>query len=311
MKRIIITGAAGHVGLNLLTVLDTSKFEIIAIDKNRHNLQIAKNINPKVNILHADLSLRNKKWERLFEKAYCVIQLQCQVSAKTKEPYIRNNVISVKNVLSVCEKYKIKNLIHLSSSVVISIGKDYYTNTKKASEKLIKKSKTNYTILRPSLLYGCFDAKHLGFMTKLVEKSPIFPIPGSGKYIRQPLYVGDLVKIIAKLIEKKPKRKIYDVIGKEELYFIDIIKIIAKARKKHPIIIKIPIPIFICLLKLYSLITNKSPFVRSQLTALMAGDIFPVTNWEKEFKVKYTPFRRGVQDMFRSKYYGYRDMMHI
>jgi len=311
MKKIIVTGAAGHVGLNLLTLLDTSKYEIIAIDKSSNNLQIVKNINPKISILHADLSVRDKKWEKLFEKAYCVIQLQCQLSGKTQEPYIRNNITSVKNVIDVCEKYKIKNLIHFSSISVISVAKGYYNKTKKAGEKLVKKSKLSYTILRPTLMYGCFDAKHLGFMTKLLEKSPVFPIPGNGKYIRQPLYIKDVVKIIVNLTEKKPERKVYNIVGREKIYFIDIIKIIARARKKNSIIIRIPIPIFVFLLKLYSIITNKSPFIRPQLTALTAGDVFEVTNWEKQFRVKYTPFRQGIEDMFRSEYYVYRDKMHI
>ena len=46
-KKIIITGSAGLVGLNLLTQLDPNKHEVIAIDQNIHNIKLSKRIFPK------------------------------------------------------------------------------------------------------------------------------------------------------------------------------------------------------------------------------------------------------------------------
>lgn len=308
-NKIIITGVAGLVGLNLLTFIDSKKYEVIAIDKNKINLNIAKKINPGIKVVCADLSKSNKNWEKFFKNCFCVIQLQAQISDPEEQPYIKNNIISVKNIVTICEKFKIQNLIHISSSVVISIAKDYYTNTKKVGEEMVEKSQVPYTILRPPLMYGCFDIKHIGFLIKLLDKSPVFPVPGNGKYLRQPLYVLDFVKIILKLIEKKPKNKTYNVIGKEKINFIDMVKTVAKEEKRKALYVNIPIPLFILLLKVYGFVLCKKPFVPEQLTALTAGDIFPVTSWEKQLGVKYTPFIKGVKDMINSKYYRYRYLM--
>ncbi len=308
-KKIIITGAAGLVGMNLLTKIDSKKYDVIAIDKNKDNLKLIEKINPQVKIFCFDLSIKNKKWQRLFNNADCVIQLQAQISSPNKELYIKNNIISVKNIVETCEKYHVKNLIHISSSVVISVAKDNYTKTKTKGEEIVKNSKVPHTILRPPLMYGCFDIKHTGFLVMLLDKSPVFPCPGNGKYIRQPLYVLDLVEIILKLIEKKPQNKIYNVIGKEKIYFIDMVKIIAKAEKRKFLVINIPIKLFNLLLKIYSFLFKKTPFVKEQLTALTAGDIFPLENWEKNLKVKYTSFTKGVSEMIRSPYYKYRYLM--
>jgi nucleoside-diphosphate-sugar epimerase len=308
MKKVIITGAGGLLGLSLLTILDSSKYEVIAIDKNKNNLQLAQKINPGIKVFYADLA-KEGEWESLFKKAFCVIQMQAQISDPHKEPYILNNIDSVENVTRACEKNKIKHLIHLSSSVVMSVAKDNYSNTKTKGEEIVKKSNAKYTILRPPLMYGAFDIKHMGFLTKLLDKSPIFPVPGKGDYIRQPLYANDLANIIIRLIERKPEKKIYNIIGKEKITFLQMLKTIAKKKKKKILFIRIPIPVFLMLLKIHNLFMPKKPYVPSQLKALIAGDIFHVEEWEKEFDVRYTPYEAGVKDMIDSDYYKYRYVM--
>ncbi len=308
MKKIIITGAGGLLGLNLLTLIDSSKYKIIAIDKKSKNLSLAKLLNPNIETKVLDLSEKGE-WKNLFKGADCVIQLQAQISSPIKEPYIRNNIESVKNILEACEKFKVPNLIHLSSSVVISISRDDYTKTKTIGEELVKSSNCNYTILRPPLMYGCFDIKHLDHIIKTFDKSLFLPMSGNGKYIRQPLYVKDMTKIILNLIERKPQNKIYNIIGKEKIYFIDLLKMIRNAKNKNTLFIKIPIPLFTLMLRVYSSISGKKTLNSNQLKALSAGDIFPVDNWEKEFGIKYTKFNEGVREMINSRYYIHTSLM--
>ena len=93
MKKIIITGAMGLVGLNLLTKLDYNSYQITVIDKNIHNLNLAKKIFPKLKKINADLS-KEGDWEKEFTDVDVVIQLQAQISSPKKEHYIKNNIDS-------------------------------------------------------------------------------------------------------------------------------------------------------------------------------------------------------------------------
>lgn len=304
-KRIVITGAAGLVGLNLLTTLDSRHYTIVAIDKDLKKIGMLQRLFPAVTAVHADVSYPGP-WEEHFKNAHCVVQLHAQISASTDAPYLRNNVTAVNVVIGVCKKYRVKHLIHLSSSVVISVSHDWYVKTKKEGEDAVFHSGLPFTILRPPLLYGCFDYKHLGMLTRIMEQSPIFPVPGSGRYMRQPLFVGDLCAVIRKLIESKPERRIYNVIGKEKIDFIDLLKEIRRQRGLRCVFVCIPIPVFIMMLRIHSLIFRKKPFVKAQLYALIAGDDFPVDPWDDYFKVRYTRFKEGIASIIRSPWYRYR-----
>ena len=58
MKTVIVTGAAGFVGQNLIQELKQS-YKIIAIDKHKTNLKLLKQLNPNIKTIYADLS-KNK-----------------------------------------------------------------------------------------------------------------------------------------------------------------------------------------------------------------------------------------------------------
>ena len=307
-KKIIVTGAAGLVGQNLVQMLVKSEFFVVALDKNEHNLSLLKKINPNVKCVVADCSQQGT-WMQLFKDSFAVVQLQAQIAAPSRELFERNNISSVNFVLAACKQYRIKHLVHLSSSVVISVATDDYTTTKRLGEIEVRRSGVSHTIFRPPLMYGCFDAKHLGWLTKFMEKSPVFPIPGMGTFVRQPLYVQDMCRIILSAIRIGPKNRIHNVIGHERIPYIAMMKILAKERGLHRVFIRFPPWLFGALLNTFNKLTGKAVFTTDQLSALIAGDEFPIEPWTKEFGVMYTPFHVAVREMFADPRYKYRDEM--
>ncbi|WP_031340828.1 NAD-dependent epimerase/dehydratase family protein, partial [Xanthomonas maliensis] len=76
--KIVITGAAGLVGQNLVVELEQQGYtHLVAIDKHAHNLQILRELHPAVRVIHADLA-EPGDWSREFEGAACVAQLHAQ-----------------------------------------------------------------------------------------------------------------------------------------------------------------------------------------------------------------------------------------
>ncbi len=295
-SKIIIPGAAGLVGQNLIVMLKERGYSnIVAIDKHEYNIAILKTLHPDVKVITADVA-ESGSWADSFEDGQVLIMLQAQITGKSSDPFIRNNIIATEKILNAARKYNIPYIVHISSSVVISVADDDYTNTKKVQEKMVADSGFKYCALRPTLMFGWFDKKHLGWLSRFMERVPVFPIPGEGKYLRQPLYVRDFCGVIIKAMENQPNDRIYDIIGRENIDYIDIIRTIKKVKKLKTLILNIPYNMFYYLLKIYALFSAKPPFTADQLKALTAGDKFEVFAWWNEFAVEPIPFEQAMRE---------------
>ena len=296
--KIVLTGAAGLVGQNLVVELEAQGHShIVAIDKHEYNLAILRKLHPAVETILTDLA-EPGPWQDAFAGAACVVQLHAQITGKQSAIFVRNNVDATKRVLAAARKHGVPYLVHISSSVVNSVADDDYTNTKKAQEKLVVDSGVTHCTLRPTLMFGWFDPKHLGWLSRFMAKTPVFPIPGDGRYMRQPLYERDFCRCIVKCIETQPDGAAFDICGDTRIDYVDIIRTIKRVKRLRTWIVHIPYGLFYALLKVYALFSGKPPFTADQLKALSAGDEFHGVDTRAVFGVVQTPFEDAVRESY-------------
>ena len=303
-RKIVLAGGAGMVGQNLTPLLLEAGARVIAVDKNEKNLRLLARLNPGLEAHTADLA-EEGPWTDLLRGAEAVVDLKAQIASPDYEVFERNNVRTQQRLLDACRAHHVPHLVHLSSSVVISVARDGYSESKRAAEELVKASGVPHTILRPPLMFGCFDVKHLGYITRLLERTPVLPIPGSGRYLRQPLYVMDLCRVILRCLERGPTGTTHNLIGHERIDFIDLLRMIATERGLTRALLPVPLPLFGAVLSMGAWILRRPPFTKEQLEALVAGDDFPVDGWAETFGVRYTPFRDGLREVYASPRYRY------
>lgn len=303
-SKIIIPGAAGLVGQNLIVFLKQAGYSnLVAIDKHPHNTRMLAKLHPDITVIEADLA-EPGEWQAQFADAAAVIMLQAQIGALEEEPFIRNNVTSTERVIDACRQHAVPYIIHISSSVVESVANDFYTNSKKAQEKLINDCGIPHVILRPTLMFGWFDRKHLGWLSRFMRKSPLFPIPGNGRYMRQPLYVKDFCNIIISCLQRSPDNATFNITGKEKIDYVDIIRTIKKVLKLKTWIVHIPYRLFWLLLWVYALFDRDPPFTTQQLSALVAHDEFELIPWWEIFQVEATPLEQAMRETFTDPHYS-------
>lgn len=297
--KIVVTGAAGLVGQNLLLLLAEKGYsQVVALDCHAANLAIAQSLNPAYQMVCADMAEAGS-WQACFEGAKAVVQLHAQITGLFESDFERNNLTATRHVLAACQRYAVPYLVHSSSSVVHSVADDAYTRTKLAQEALVVDSGLNVCVLRPTLMFGWFDPKHFGWLSRFMERVPVFPIPGDGRYVRQPLYNRDFGRVILACLERGISGEAYDIVGAEDVEYIDIIKTIRDVKQLHTMIMTIPIRLFDWLLRFYALFSSKPPFTSSQLTALTAGDYFTGVDIAQVFGVTPTPFAEAIRETFQ------------
>jgi nucleoside-diphosphate-sugar epimerase len=302
--KINLPGGAGMVGQNFVARLKEMGYSnIVAIDKHRKNLEVLKLVQPDVNVIYGDLS-KPGSWQAHFKDADVVVMLQAQIGGNDYSEFVRNNVDASRIILDTIKKYNVSRLIHISSSVVESSADDFYTNTKKDQEKLVLESGVSCPVLRPTLMFGWFDRKHLGWLSRFMKKMPFFPIPGNGRFMRQPLYVGDFCNVIISCIENKITSGAYNITGHERIDYIDIIREIKSATKAKTLVVKTPYHLFFILLWIWGLFDKNPPFTTQQLNALTAKDEFEIIDWPGIFGVHYTSFSDAIHETFSHPKYS-------
>jgi nucleoside-diphosphate-sugar epimerase len=304
MTKIILPGGAGLVGQNLVLRLKKRGFNnIVVIDKHVNNLNTLKSIQPNICIECADIS-KPGSWQNHFKGADAIVMLQAQIGGLTYQEFLDNNVSSTALILDLVKTNNIPYLVHISSSVVESAADDFYTRSKIEQEKIVLQSGIPCPILRPTLMFGWFDRKHLGWLARLMQKIPFFPIPGNGKFMRQPLYVGDFCGVIISCIENRIPSGIFNISGHQKIDYIDMIRVIKKATGAKAIVLKIPYGLFYALLWIWALFDKNPPFTTQQLQALVAKDEFEVIDWPAIFGVPYTPFEKAIDETFNHPIYS-------
>ena len=302
--KILITGGAGLVGQNLIVHLKSTGYtNLVALDKHPANTRILRELHPDMEVMDADLS-QPGDWEQAMEGVMALVILHAQIGGLHEEEFVANNVIATERVLNAAQAGGVRYLVHVSSSVVVSQADDFYTRTKAAQEKLVLECPIPHVILRPTLMFGWFDRKHLGWLARFMKKVPLYPVPGDGRFMRQPLYAKDFCNIIMACLEEPPDGPVYDISGLEKIDYIDMMRSIRDVTGSKAHIFKIPYKLFWWLLRIYALFDRDPPFTTRQLEALVIVEEFDVIDWPGIFGVEQTPLDRAFDETFNDPRYG-------
>jgi nucleoside-diphosphate-sugar epimerase len=303
-QHIAITGAAGLVGQNLIPRLKAHQYtNIIAIDKHPANTATLRRLHPDIRIIEANLAHAGG-WQDAVATCDVVICAHAQIGGIDRTAYEENNIVATRRLLEAVNKNPRAYMIHISSSVVESAASDWYTETKETQERLVVEAGVPCIVLRPTLMFGWFDRKHLGWLARFMQRVPIFPLPGRGHYLRQPLYAGDFCDIITSCVVHRPNGVAYNISGQEKIEYIDLIRTIREVCRAGAAIVPIPYWLFWRLLQLYALFDRDPPFTTKQLEALVTPDVFEVIDWPAIFSVKATPLRNALEQTYCDPLYS-------
>ncbi len=216
---ILITGSSGFIGTNLVKYFISKKINFHAVDKR-------KNIYLKFrNFTKLDLS-NKKKIIKLFNKVKpkIVIHLAAisgvNMCNKNNNLAYKDNVEATFNLLMASKKLKCKKVLLASSFAVdkFDTNPSFYAYTKKTCEDMAKMFKNNYdldiSIMRFSNVYGphsLHKTSAIHQMFQCLKNNRLFYIHGTGKQLRDFIYVEDLIKKINKIVKRSHNRTFYNI----------------------------------------------------------------------------------------------------
>ena len=242
-KTVLVTGAAGFIGSNLVKRLfqDVKDIKVIGIDSitDYYDVNIKYERLKEIEALGRDWtfvkdSIANKEAVgRIFteNRIAVVVNLAAQAGVRysitNPDAYIESNLIGFYNILEACRHHEVEHLVYASSSSVYGSNKkvpystddkvdnpvSLYAATKKSNELMAHAYSKLYNIpstgLRFFTVYGAAgrpDMAYFGFTNKLVKGERI-QIFNYGNCKRDFTYVDDIVEGVVRVMQHAPEKQ--------------------------------------------------------------------------------------------------------
>jgi nucleoside-diphosphate-sugar epimerase len=244
--RVLVTGASGFVGANLIEVLQNAGNKVIATSRSRVE-------QPGIFYVASPELGPEADWTPALSGIDAVVHLAGrahvtseQADAKTDQAYLRINAEGARALAAQCAAAGVKHFIFLSSCHAIAGESDdvltdrtvpqpvtAYGRSKLAAEEAIKSvladSDCAWTILRPPLVYGPGNKANFGLLVKLVQTGLPLPL-ASVRNRRSFIYVENLVDLIVNCLgNPKAFGKIFLPSDGDDLSTAELIEKIARA----------------------------------------------------------------------------------
>ena len=143
-------------------------------------------------------------------------------------------------VLEAMRRTRVERLVIVSSTSAHSRF-EFRSAPRLVNEALLVGSELRWTVARPSMIYGSELDHNMHKLLRFLDRSPVFPIFGSGENLWQPVYYEDLARgVYAALTKPGTDGQIYDLPGPRPLTYLDLVRTAAGALGKSTRIVRIP-----------------------------------------------------------------------
>ena len=286
--KIALFGGSGFVGDNIINELIEKNHKVYSLVRFGSEHKIS-NFN-KIKSIIGDLDNSTAVEQTIMNTEAIIYNIGIIREYKSKGISFNHlHFDGLKKCVDMAEKLNIKRFILMSANGVKENG-TRYQRTKYKAEQYLKESSLNWTIFRPSLIFGDSKGKQ-EFCSQLKKDMLSLPFPAplffdglnifnAGKFEMSPIHIKDVAKIFVKsLTINKTFKQTYHL-GGDNINWKDILKIISIASNKES---KMLMPAPIIFIKFVaSILGNLLPVSKEQLTMLMEGN---VCDSEEVFKI--------------------------
>lgn len=189
----------------------------------------------------------------------------------SREAFYRTHVLGVESTLRAMRAYGVRRLVHISALGARRGTGSLYFETKALAEEKVEGSGLDWTILRPSLVFGQGDGFFCGVLKPLARLPlPFMPLVGDGSYPFRPVYVGDVALAVARSLEEEFLGRL-DLVGPKEYTLKELYLLVQKALGLRKPLLPIPLPLLSLLARL-----PFAPLTLDQLRMLLLGNTAPL-----------------------------------
>jgi NADH dehydrogenase len=291
--KIFIAGGTGFVGEHLVTELRKSGHSVRLLVHSRSTLA------GSVEQVTGDVT-RLESFAESLSGCDAVINLVGIIREYPSRgiTFERMHGSATTNMLAAATGCGIRRYLQMSALGTRTAAVSGYHRSKWRAEELVRGSALDWTIFRPSLIYGPHDA-FINMLAAQLRLAPIMPVIGSGSYRLQPIHADDVARCFTRALElPETIGQTYELCGNDRLSYEALLDLVADALgKPQPLKPHLPLG----LMKLVIPVLQKAPpfpITSDQLQMLLEESIGG-DEWQQVFGFAPRGLREGIAEYLR------------
>ncbi|MGL4594554.1 MAG: NAD(P)H-binding protein [Thermoguttaceae bacterium] len=232
--KIALTGAFGYSGKRIAQKLLDLGHEVVTLTNTRPNDDPFAG---KIRVFPLNFNEPNQ---------LCSAMEGCQVLINTY--WVRFNygnftheqaVLNSFALFAAAKQAGVHRIVHTSiANLTANSPFEYYRGKARIEENLVQTG-LDYSILRPTVLFGENDIL-INNIAWTIRRFPVIGYFGNGQYCLRPIHVDDFSQLAVSETQKNENR-IIDAVGPENYCYRDLLHLIARKLGKKRVIIRVPI----------------------------------------------------------------------
>lgn len=305
MSTILVTGANGFVGSHLVPALVDAGHRVIALVRDDEGAErvirrLAPGQRPSVEIRRGDVT-RPGTLPAALAGVDAVVHLVALARDWDGGASLRLvNTEGTRNVLKATMDAGARRFVHLGAMGVVDDPPLHYGSSKAKAMALVRDSGLDWTILKPSLLFGPRDG-FFNLLAGLVRMSPgIVPVTGDGTARFQPLAIGDLARIVVRVVgDESTYGREYELGGPRIWTYREIMGEVLRGMGRRRLLLPMPVPLIRLVAGAAEMVRLPFPVATDQLRQLRFDNAGAPDSVSAAFGFQPTPMEGGLTHLRR------------
>jgi NADH dehydrogenase len=211
LERVCVIGGGGFVGRHIVHLLAAEEIQVRVPTRRRERVKDELILLPTVDVMDADVHDPGTL-DRLIAGSDAVINLVGILHEERRGDFQRVHVELPAKIMEACRLNGVKRYLHMSALNADPAGPSAYLRSKGEAEKLVRGSGLDWTIFRPSVIFGRGDT-FLTLFARLLRFVPVvFLACPDARF--QPVWVEDVARaFVHSLRDRRTVGEAYDLCG--------------------------------------------------------------------------------------------------
>jgi uncharacterized protein YbjT (DUF2867 family) len=176
------------------------------------------------------------------------------------------------SIVAAAEEAGIPRAVFVSTTAVTTTLDPPTKQVRLAAEQQIRRCGLDWTILRPTMIYGAPGDRNLARLLVLLRRTPVLPVPAAGACLHQPVHVADVATAVLDALERPAAiGSMYTVAGPEPIPFTELLRTCARVVGSRTRIVSVPLTPLVTLARGYELV-SRQPRIRVEQVRRLGED---------------------------------------